>query len=306
MKKLRKKLFLSIAALAVCCATLVSTTYAWYTSNTDVSAKGVTGTSSASTDSLLLISSSAQEGSWSNTVTLSTNSITLQPVAYVASETGTNRFKAFGDGEVSTSPADTASYLEFVLYFRGATELPVYLSGLSLTNTTGATLPTKDILADAGGLTSGPEKKTYTMDVLRTLLVETTVQTVNGVDTSEAVKNLYDPFELTTPMVDDWKTQSNAHQYYNAVTGNNIDTDDKISPTAKPISTTIGTALQLGTTPAANNPGTAQYLKATFVVFINGWDLACFDAVQGQSISVDLTFSSVEDSALQIPTIPTA
>ena len=43
MKKLTRKLFLSIAALAVCAATLVSTTFAWYVSNSTANVKGLTG-----------------------------------------------------------------------------------------------------------------------------------------------------------------------------------------------------------------------------------------------------------------------
>ena len=51
MKKLTRKLFLSVASLGVCAATLVSTTFAWYTTNTSVdlgAISGMTETQSAS------------------------------------------------------------------------------------------------------------------------------------------------------------------------------------------------------------------------------------------------------------------
>ena len=54
--KLRNKLILSCAALAAVATTAVSTTYAWYTSNVDVSASGITAKSASAADSTLLIS----------------------------------------------------------------------------------------------------------------------------------------------------------------------------------------------------------------------------------------------------------
>ena len=55
MKALKRKLFLSVASLAVCAATLVSTTFAWYTSNSEVSASGLNAASAASTDARVVI-----------------------------------------------------------------------------------------------------------------------------------------------------------------------------------------------------------------------------------------------------------
>ena len=55
MKALKRKLFLSVASLAVCAATLVSTTFAWYVSNTTAEVQNVSGsTAGAGTDGTLL------------------------------------------------------------------------------------------------------------------------------------------------------------------------------------------------------------------------------------------------------------
>ena len=48
--KLNKKLIMSCAALAACATTLVSSTYAWYTTNTEVTLDTVTGSTAAAAD----------------------------------------------------------------------------------------------------------------------------------------------------------------------------------------------------------------------------------------------------------------
>ena len=53
MRKLGLKLGLSCAALAACATTLVSTTFAWYTSNDSVKATGITGKTSEADGTLL-------------------------------------------------------------------------------------------------------------------------------------------------------------------------------------------------------------------------------------------------------------
>lgn len=56
MKKLGKKLVLSSLSLGLAVVTLSTTTYAWYTSNTDVSANGMNGSIAGGSDVGLLIS----------------------------------------------------------------------------------------------------------------------------------------------------------------------------------------------------------------------------------------------------------
>lgn len=299
MKALKRKLFLSVASLAVCAATLVSTTFAWYTSNSEVSASGLNAASAASTDSLLLISRTGEKGTWGNSVDLSDidQYTSLMPVAYTAGEDENTQgtFSTFGDGAVAGA-ANTTDYISFDLFFRGGSALPVIVKSITITNKDAAGLPAKDILAEAGGLDS-TSTATYTVDVLRTLMVETTSVVVTDGSDGDATVKLYDPEALNTIATDSLNgkqtagTDYNAHEYYNAVTGNSIDTTSENIDSATKLAKTGTTKLELGTTPVAAAAGDLTYLKVTFKIFINGWDYACFDAVQGQDISIALNFT---------------
>ena len=76
--KLRNKLILSCAALAAVATTAVSITFAWYTNNTEVTAKGVTGTTATSDQSVLMISK--DDYNWGSKVDLNLSSLQLVPV----------------------------------------------------------------------------------------------------------------------------------------------------------------------------------------------------------------------------------
>lgn len=297
--KLKGKLIMSAAALAACAATLTSTTYAWYTSNTQVSADGVTGTTAASGSELLLISDTGKDGSWSNTVTLDSNDqgnvningVNLMPVAHAAE----GEYKGWSGNAVSTDPASSTNYLQFDLFFKATKALPVYVNGFTINNETGA-LPSKDILANAGGLTASDKQKIYTVDVRRALKVETKSEVVTKGTANTPSYGQYNLSKLNT-YEDSLKGLSsyNAHEYFNKVTGNTIETN--VTTTQSVASTEIketgATENQwtLGTTPKAAEAGDATYLKVTFIVYLDGWDLACFDACQGQSISIALNFT---------------
>lgn len=305
MKALKRKLFLSIASLAVCAATLVSTTFAWYTSNTEVSASGVTGTSQANGDGLLVISKTGADGTFSNSVTLDINTGTLIPVQY---KSGSNTAPTINAWDIetaapSTSTASSGAYISFSLWFRGIkgeSGVNVNLKKLKLTNTTG-TLPAKDVLTTTGlggVLWDATAAPTYTVNILRTLMIGYTVELGSPNDTDNDYQyamnkvGIIDPEALCGAMNDtvaSKTTDFNAHEYYKEVTGNQLTVTDPAIPTD---SLTTASSLKFGTTPGT----TASYnaLKVTFYVFINGWDKACFDAVQDQTFTLELGFSSEE------------
>ena len=297
--KLKGKLIMSAAALAACAATLTSTTYAWYTANTQVSADGVTGTTAASGSKLLLISDTGKDGSWSNTLTLASketdpgnvniNGVNLMPVAHAAN----GEYKGWSGNAVSTSAASSDDYLQFDLFFKATEALSVYVNGFTITNTKANALPSKDILANAGGLTASDTNKTYTVDVRRALKVETKSEVVTNGEPSTTTYGQYNLSKLNS-YEDSLKTSEyNAHEYFNEVTGNTIETNVTTtqSVASTEIKSTGKTQWTLGTTPLATEAGEATYLKVTFIVYLDGWDKACFDACQGQSISIALKFT---------------
>ena len=318
--KLKGKLIMSAAALAACAATLTSTTYAWYTSNTEVSASGVEGTSQANGEGMLLISTSGAYGSFSNKASVEIKSDNLIPVQYTA---GTDHAApTFNAWDASTNkPSETAlnissnsnnqSVLAFDLYFTGVKEdvgVDVYLKSLTVTRNAGA-LPEKVIYGEGDGLKKPTAQgNTYTANILRTVkMAYVSSVTTEGNQAANSSSGCYDletgdalnttKFSYGDTLAD-LTSGFNAHTYYNNVlTGSNIPvTGDDVKVAGDAI--TNSTSVNFGTTPNSTTNG--NYVKATFYFFIDGWDIACFDAVQQQSFKVEMEFTSTEDTKLAV------
>ena len=45
-------------------------------------------------------------------------------------------------------------------------------------------------------------------------------------------------------------------------------------------------------------------MKVTLKLFVNGADLECFDAIQGQTVTVTIGFSTVADGCIKLSTQP--
>ena len=98
MKKLTRKLFLSICTLAICAVTLVSTTFAWYTTNTEVSASNINGASAATGTSSLLISKNGSD--WAQSISFA-NEVTKD-----------------ADGNINNVSVGNSSFLVIMNFFR--------------------------------------------------------------------------------------------------------------------------------------------------------------------------------------------
>lgn len=309
MKKLMRKLVLSSFALGLAVITLSTTTFAWYTSNVKVDANGINHTTASSGDPLLMIADSsvftgATTTPWGASVTDVTEQKTaeLVPLQRVGAEFHDLAGEKQGSG-----------WLQFTLYFKNASTKTVelYIQTLEIINNNKDNLPAKDVLA--AGKKDGmadTSKTTYKIDVLRTLLIETTttVYSLQDVDAnpatpdeiaSSATTKLWNPETLWNPSTqfnDDYASTWNAIEYYNGVMNKSL-TASQEPHTPTDLKAT-GTKLSLATVPAAGTADTTeQYVEVVFCVFINGWDLACFDACQGQSISINLSFTTVSDNA---------
>ena len=307
--KLRKKLLLSCAALAACATTMVSTTYAWYTSNTEVTAGNINGTTAASGSELLLISQDATN--WFTAIeNVNETATQLVPMQYNKGTDNTEQGTLGSMG--STKGSDGDGFVEFSLYLKNAStsagNLKVQIT--EITNTTGATLPAKPVVgANHKYIGIAASNSTYTVDMMRALCMEIEVyNNTQGAPTTWNLRtdNVYELEQHATLKDDSLKGSTastsaigdtdadktgkfSAHQYYNAVMTENIALTD---------STVFGTwdknsKLDLGTLPTAGTAATNNtYLKVTFKLFLNGWDLACFDACQGQTFKLGLKFTA--------------
>ena len=177
MKKLTRKLFLSVCTLAICAVTLVSTTFAWYTTNSEVSASAVTGTSSdASTDDSILIATSIDKtvNNWSefsNSVTITENSYLkvgtdLEPLTFNSKGALDNQANALSNTESAAHTNASGAYILIPLKFKtGANDsnaVNIYLKSLSITNTAEEALAKFDGIVEAGGVEKGVQ---YSIDV---------------------------------------------------------------------------------------------------------------------------------------------
>jgi len=170
-----------------------------------------------------------------------------------------------------TTAAANTDYLQFTVYFTSDADkgLPVYVKSLTITNTTGVTLPTKDVLTDTG-LPSGIGA-TYQVDVVRTLLMSVSSELNEDAETKTGAAlesiELWDPEALVKPKTG-WAdsltgtegTDWNAHEYYNEVVGTanqlkdsngNVITTDQTTGSKKLTTTTnsASEALKVGTAP---------------------------------------------------------
>jgi hypothetical protein len=315
--KLRNKLILSCAALAAVATTAVSTTFAWYTANTEVTAGTLTAETEAGSDKLLLISETGAKGTWGSKITFPASSVKFIPLSQ---EEDGNYYKF---DQTAAAPAGNAlaydktteklsgDFLAFNIYLAsGGDALSVNMTKMNIVNNDKAALPKKNILSSvSGGISGGDDSGTsYTVNLLRALVVDYSTVTVTGNDgaggfNADGLSTAahYNLDSYTAAFGDNVGDNSNAHTYYNAVTGKTLKTKagtastaDNLSTEALPITetqSTAGNGTWAITVPAANADATLQnYIVLHFEIFLNGWDVYCFDAVQGQDISIDFEF----------------
>ena len=328
--KVRGKLILSCAALAAVATTAFSTTYAWYITNSTVSASGVkAGTQSSGSDTLQI---SLDAVDWKSSVTLTVDVESLIPVQYGADgKTADGTYTAWNPTANSATGTAASStngyYCDFNLFFRnpnGAAGSKVYMKQLTAAHVSGDVLPAEKLLTGAGVLADGytaadvKQKNTYKMDLLRALDLEIISQGITvtdgefiGAAAADTVKlannatgvtsTVYglDNYAGATGYTDDFSsTVTNAHKYYNdfkGLTGTSaISTADPLSTINQldlaTVKTTAAASTEIGT--AAGN----TYLKTTWRLFINGWDVACFDAVKGQTLEFGMVFDTFSAS----------
>jgi hypothetical protein len=317
--KIRNKLILSCAALAAVATTAVSTTFAWYTANTEVSATGLTAKTDNNGADTLLISKTGEAGTWSSAIAFTDAAQVLSPVEYTAGESNAKgTYKAWNAatdavGAANSGAANVKQYT-FWLKDQTATEATtVYVSALTaaFAPNEGDSLPTKDVLntTGLGTLNSAAYTgKTYTVSLQRALDMEVAVEQVAGVANSDdenapaatAVSANVFGFDYFSSISDSLtgRTGWNAHEYYNAVKGLPITGGNSAISTSDPL-----TVSQLGGNATTKwdllsaNP--ANIYKVTITLFVNGWDLACFDAVQGQKVTVGFKFATTDGTTVK-------
>lgn len=294
--KLKGKLIMSAAALAACAATLTSTTYAWYTANTTVDAKGITGTTAETgTSSIQIAKEEGENKKWSSLVNLELSDITnynkLTPLQYNSDFTFT---------DLKGAPS-TDGYLSFTLYFRTAKtseNVPLYLKTFTATNAAVNLTDFDNMVYDSGvtsptwtkGMDSSAPK--YSVDAVRCLGL-----VMESTSASTLKNNSYQVTEGTLKTETTTTTNADALKYYNAFMAaesplSKADNDKLVDVTEK--NSTAGTPLKVGD---LDKDGAVTTI--TFKVYLDGWDKYCFDACKGQTFNFTVSFTSDSDLALK-------
>lgn len=305
--KLKGKLIMSAAALAACAATLTSTTYAWYTANTEVSISQISGaTANVSDVSSLLVSSCTNYGevpAWTTytgsatNITYTSTSITLNPVAYTATE-GTLKPFDKAEGATLTLGAESKSnFLEFVLRFKSNADTKVYLSNFSIADPAVALQQAEVYGATSeSGITA---QGVYGAELTKAMKMYVETGTValqdNAIPNAFVTKrdgsgtpNVYSlATKATIKDTNIGEGKANAVAYYNEVLGTTL---------AVPDGYNLGSSFEdVGNgTKELFTIGESGYQEVRFVFYLDGWDSYCFNAMRGQTFKVNMQFSTVQ------------
>ena len=310
--KLKGKLIMSAAALAACAATLTSTTYAWYTANTEVSISQITGaTASVSSVSSLLVSSCTNYGevpAWTTYTGSATNitytggTVTLNPVAYTATD---GSLKPFGnaEGETLTLGAESKSdFLEFVLRFKSNPNTDVYLSNFSIADPALALQQAEVYGAESKSGISAQGVYGAELTKAMKMYVETGTVVLQTGEKGDTIPNAFvtkrdgsgtpNVYSLATKAtLDDTNIdegKANAVAYYNEVLGT------KLAVPGDYNSGSSFTGVGDGTTKLFT-VGESGYQEVRFVFYLDGWDNYCFNAMRGQTFKVNMKFSTAQN-----------
>lgn len=308
MKKrsLITKLALSGVALAATAATLATSTYAWYTTNTSVGTNAI-GTTTASTgDASILIKGNKEGATWKQTLVagdlvLSGNTDNLLPTSYKNAATGETSVTAGWYTKTNTAEA-TPNKISFSLSLKTvptAHDVKVKISSITVANTT----------ADADGVTPGNQLPTtenlltgtaYSGDVLDALAIRVASSSYEDSETLEsdhsnsvlnaAGYSLAPGNGIVTKASADTHTAATyidgytAHTYVNAILA------DSVKNTTSDVTNLTDGSVYFYL------PASGKALTLTFDIYLDGANEKCFDVLKGQTFTVALGFNTVTEA----------
>lgn len=279
MKKLTRKLFLSVAALAVCAATLVSTTFAWYVSNSTAGVSGAKGsTAAAGSEGNLLVAQAkdnangTEAGAFMQNITLVDGNV-VKPTNGLIPVTTTD-VTAFTDKDGQPVTQTNGAYIEFKIWVLSTKETSVTME-VTIANTT-EDLTTKQTCYNPTGAPVA-QGETFKVDAVKALRV--------AVSQDDAEYKIYNADvigkEYATPEgLISSGTDVDAQEYYKALIGS-------YPAGGKTVADPTTTQAEFQTVTVTAN--TASLL--TFRVWLEGTDSWCFDSCSAQDFSFDFAFS---------------
>lgn len=312
------KLALSGVALAAVAATLGTSTYAWYVSNSTATVAGLDGATAESNSGNLLLAQLAnssgtinETGNWGNKLTevsLKTeNSLNptskdaqgLTPVEKTDAQTGkkTNTPTGWHDRDLNAM-SNAYNYYAFGIM---STEMTKINMTFGIENNTAANAYNPQTCYSSAGTGSIGVNNDFYVDLVSALRVEVLQVELpeNGIaltsiDTDTNTQGVFNTTNFKniaqTGAYNGVKnapgttalTGGNAHEYYAAVAGEDP---------AAGVTEIAGTTLTGGTKQLTVTANTKYVLM--FRVWIEGTDTDCFDSIGGQTYQIGLSFEAV-------------
>lgn len=310
------KLALSGVALAAVAATLGTSTYAWYVTNSKATVEGVQGTAKAGGLGNVLVAQASTasgkvngHGAFAQDITLNTGNITqtsttagLLPTLPVTGINETTATTVTAASKITSATPwvdvdgkqmNSGSYVQFDVWVLSTDAETVNLS-YTIENTTQKTLLVNQLAYAADGLPTGVNQgDTFNVNIVDALrmsitqtnydsaysgteLASSTILDVRGSATSNTFGSAAGTVEST-----DFATPNSgtANSYYKAVLG-----------AEKPIVEAATTALSQTTTAITVVPNLET--KLSFYIWLEGSDAQCFDSCSGQSFAIHLAFDT--------------
>ena len=314
-KNLTRKLALSAVTMGVAALTVTSTTYAWYTTNSQATASGMKASTAAANSNLLIATQTRSDSKeattlqedlkWGNSVSFVEKTEQLQPAQW--NSTDSKWVGVDGSSDVTT--------VTYTVWFQATDltstkKLKLKLGGATFKNSSNATTNlgrnTQKFEVDAienatnTNFCAGKTKNVGLVDVLgvRTELVGEYTRSLNEDGDAVYTKNTSNTivnsattnYRFLSEVSDNSKTGDAVIYYNNIVKGGNISRPESYSNFFNATSLAKETDGSLTfeeveiATIAGSSDNKDAYFGISFTLFIDGWDYQCFNAVAGTKL----------------------
>lgn len=284
MKKLTRKLFLSVAALAVCATTLVSTTFAWYVSNSEASVDKITGSTAGTDVSGNLLVAKDKDGApdaftqhLSLDVTLAAAEA-LNPVTKATAEDAENSI-AVGDWvDKDGNKVTTGTAMTFSFWIMSTKDQTVNVSYLATNTTAADALKTQRAYTSTGAPVS--QGADFTIDAVNALRMQVVTTEATPVTKTLAFDATHQG-EATAADAFTANTTGDANTYYYQLLGTTPYGCNETTGASVAAPTDTWETLSLVADTA---------VKLTFTVWLEGTDADCFDSCISQTFDFQFNF----------------
>lgn len=329
MKKISRKLLLSILSMAFAVVALGTTTFAWFTTNATVTAEINVGIQST-TDSILI---STDCYTWGSSVSIDKSATELGAVTYVQAAAGElandDTFQKLDGSTMSpvTITSNSSDALQFDLYLKvSSADKTIKVAEESTTQSGTITTYTiqKGFTANSVNYAAGDKVKVSALNALRAVVdvsdavavddvadattpaqavqafedvnndAKTRIQKLAGYEDGQSVAPADKTGSSVTNFGQSLAGNNAANAYIEAVLGTNFsdpDGDDYVAADANYAANTPTTAGFTNATMFATTEANTIW-KLTFTYWLEGFDADCFDAIFGQALDINLAFTT--------------